>query len=150
MAENKRYFEDLQVGDEFVSPGRTVTEADVMMFAGLSGDYNVLHTDEEYMKTTIFKTRIAHGLLGLAIQSGLGSRAIVPPVYTMAFLGIKEWNFKKPIYIGDTIKVKLTVQEKRESSKPGRGIVFWKREVINQHGEVVQDGVTVTMVHRRT
>ena len=73
---NRQYFEDIQVGDEYLSRGRTVTEADVVAFAGLSGDYNVLHTDAEYMKSSIFGERIAHGLLGLSISSGLGSRAV--------------------------------------------------------------------------
>lgn len=149
MAVDKRYFEDLAVGDVFESPGRTVTEADVMLFAGLSGDYNVLHTDEEYMKGTAFGTRIAHGLLGLAIQSGLGSRAITPPVSTVAFLGLKEWNFTKPIFFGDTIRVKISVAEMRRTSKPGRGIVHWRREVLNQKDEVVQEGVTATLVNCR-
>ncbi len=149
MAVNRRFFEDLTVGETFESPGRTVTEADVMTFAGLSGDYNVLHTDEEYMKGTPFGTRIAHGLLGLAMQSGLGSRAITPAVSTAAFLGLKEWNFKKPIFFGDTIKVRITVEDKRETSKPGRGIVHWRREVMNQKGEVVQEGLTLTLVNCR-
>lgn len=149
MAVVRRYYEDLKVGETFESPGRTVTEADVMTFAGLSGDYNVLHTDEEFMKGTPFGTRIAHGLLGLAMQSGLGSRAIAPPVATAAFLGLKEWNFRKPIFFGDTIKVRIAVEEMRETSKPGRGIVHWRREVVNQKGEVVQEGLTVTLVNCR-
>ncbi|MBI4241201.1 MAG: acyl dehydratase, partial [Candidatus Rokubacteria bacterium] len=69
--EDRRYFEEIQVGEEYLSPGRTVTEADIVIFAGLSGDYNVLHTDAEFMKSSIFGERIAHGLLGLGIQSGL-------------------------------------------------------------------------------
>jgi acyl dehydratase len=149
MTMQRRYFEDLSVGDKFESPGRTVTEADVVTFAGLSGDYNVLHTDEEYMKTTQFGRRIAHGLLGLAIQSGLGSRAITPAVATVAFLGIKEWNFLGPIFFGDTIRVRITVDEMRKTSKPGRGVVNWRRQVVNQRGEVVQEGITATLVNTR-
>ena len=72
---------------EYLSPGRTVTEADIVAFAGLSGDYNVLHTDAEFMRTSIFGERIAHGLLGLSISSGLGSRAMARPFATLAFLG---------------------------------------------------------------
>src|SRR5438093_9339548 len=75
MPDPRRYFDDIQVGEEYESPGRTVTEADIVLFAGLSGDYNVLHTDAEFMKQSIFGERIAHGLLGLAIQAGLVPRA---------------------------------------------------------------------------
>ena len=150
MARDERqYFEEIQVGDEYVSPGRTVTEADIVAFAGLSGDYNVLHTDAEYMRTSIFGERIAHGLLGLAIQSGLGTRALPRPFATLAFLGLR-WRFKAPIKIGDTIKVRIKVTDKRETSKPDRGIVVLQRTVVNQRGEVVQEGETDTMVERRT
>jgi acyl dehydratase len=149
MAELERqYFEDIRVGDEYVSPGRTVTEADIVAFAGLSGDYNILHTDAEYMRTSIFGERIAHGLLGLALQSGLGTRAMARPFATLAFLGLR-WRFKAPIKIGDTIKVRLKVTDKRETSKPDRGIVAIQRSVLNQRGEVVQEGDTDIMVERR-
>ena len=143
-----QYFEDIQVGDEYLSPGRTVTEADIVAFAGLSGDYNVLHTDAEFMRTSIFGERIAHGLLGLAIQSGLGTRATPRPFATLAFLGLR-WRFKGPIKIGDTIKVRLRISDKRETSKPDRGVVTIQRSVLNQRGEVVQEGDTEIMVERR-
>ena len=145
---NRQYFEDIQVGDEHLSPGRTVTESDIVTFAGLSGDYNVLHTDAEFMKTSIFGERIAHGLLGLAISSGLGTRAMAKPYATLAFLGLR-WRFKGPIKIGDTIKVRMKVTAKRETSKPDRGIVTVQRHVLNQRGEVVQEGDTELMVERR-
>ena len=145
---NRQYFEDIQVGDEYVSPGRTVTEADIVAFAGLSGDYNVLHTDAEYMKTSIFGERIAHGLLGLSISSGLGSRAVARPFATIAFLGLR-WRFKGPIKIGDTIKVRMKVTDKKETSKPDRGIVTIQRSVLNQRGELVQEGDTELMIERR-
>jgi len=145
---NRQYFEDIQVGDEYVSPGRTVTEADIVAFAGLSGDYNILHTDAEYMKTSIFGERIAHGLLGLSISSGLGARAVVRPFATIAFLGLR-WRFKGPIKIGDTIKVRMRVSEKKETSKPDRGIITVQRSVLNQRGELVQEGDTELMIERR-
>lgn len=147
--ENRQFFEDIEVGHEYVSPGRTVTEADIVAFAGLSGDYNVLHTDAEFMRTSIFGERIAHGLLGLAIQSGLGARAMPRPFATIAFLGLR-WRFKGPIKIGDTIKVRIRVTDKRETSKPDRGIVVLQRTVTNQRGEVVQEGDTDIMVERRS
>ena len=88
MADLRRYFDDIELGEEYVSPGRTVTEADVVIFAGLSGDYNVLHTDAEFMKQSIFGERIAHGLLGLAIQAGLFTRA-TQAYATLAFVGLR-------------------------------------------------------------
>ncbi len=145
---DRQFFEDIEVGHEYVSPGRTVTEADIVAFAGLSGDYNVLHTDAEFMRTSIFGERIAHGLLGLSIQSGLGTRAMPRPFATIAFLGLR-WRFKGPIKIGDTIKVRIRVTDKRETSKPDRGIVVLQRTVTNQRGEVVQEGDTDIMVERR-
>jgi acyl dehydratase len=144
---DRRYFEEIQVGEEFLSPGRTITEADIVIFAGLSGDYNVLHTDAEFMKKSIFGERIAHGLLGLAIQSGLLTRGM-RPFATLAFLGLR-WKFKGPIKIGDTITVRARVIDKRETSKPDRGILTLRREVLNQRGEVVQEGETDVMVERR-
>ena len=146
--DDRRYFEEIQVGEEYVSPGRTVTEADIVIFAGLSGDYNVLHTDAEFMKSSIFGERIAHGLLGLSIQAGLLSRGM-RPYAILAFLGLR-WKFKGPIRIGDTIKVKAKVIAKRETSKPGQGIVTLERQVQNQKGEVVQEGETDLMVARRS
>src|SRR5881296_2906914 len=145
---DRQLFEDVKVGDEYLSPGRTVTEADIVAFAGLSGDYNVLHTDAEYMRQSIFGERIAHGLLGLAIQSGLGARAVSRPFATLAFIGLR-WRFKGPIKIGDTIKVRLKVTDKRETSKPDRGIVTVQRSVLNQRSEVVQEGDTELMIERR-
>src|SRR5215470_19632206 len=92
---NRQYFEDIEVGDEYLSPGRTVTETDIVTFAGLSGDYNVLHTDAEFMKGSIFGERIAHGLLVLTIQAGLFSRA-TRPYATTAFAALR-WKFKGPV-----------------------------------------------------
>jgi acyl dehydratase len=147
VADDRRYFEDIQVGEEYLSPGRTVTEADIVIFAGLSGDYNVLHTDAEFMKSSIFGERIAHGLLGLAIQSGLLTRGM-RPYATLALLGLR-WKFKGPIKIGDTIKVRAKVISKKETGKPDRGVVTLDRQVVNQKGEVVQEGETDVMVARR-
>jgi acyl dehydratase len=143
----RRYFDEIEVGEEYISPGRTVTEADIVIFAGLSGDYNVLHTDAEFMKSSIFGERIAHGLLGLAIQSGLLTRGM-RPYATLAFLGLR-WKFKGPIKIGDSITVRAKVISKKETSKPDRGIVTLERKVVNHKGEVVQEGETDLMVARR-
>ena len=145
-APQRRCFEDIEVGEEYESPGRTVTETDIVLFAGLSGDYNIVHTDAEFMKGSIFGERIAHGLLGLAIQSGLLSRAMAPYA-TIAFGGLR-WKFKAPIRIGDTIRVRARVTSKKET-KPDRGVVVLDRVVLNQRGEVVQEGDTELIVERR-
>jgi acyl dehydratase len=142
-----RHFDEIEIGEEYASPGRTVTETDIVMFAGLSGDYNVLHTDAEFMKGSIFGERIAHGLLGLAIQSGLLTRGM-RAYATIAFVGLR-WKFKGPIKIGDTIHVQAKVIGKKETSKADRGVVTLSRQVINQRGEVVQEGETDLMVARR-
>jgi acyl dehydratase len=146
MTTARRYFDDIQVGEEYESPGRTVTETDIVLFAGLSGDYNVLHTDAEFMKKSIYGERIAHGLLGLAIQAGLFTRATAAYA-TLAFVGMR-WKFKGPIKIGDTIRVRARVLAKKETAKPDRGIITLERTVLNQRDEIVQEGETDLMVER--
>ena len=140
------YLEDFKAGQVFDSPARTITEAEVMSFAGLSGDYNPIHTDAEFAAGTPFKQRIAHGLLGLAVLSGLGSRSGALDGTALAFLGIEEWKFSKPIFFGDTVRVRMTVLEARSASKPGTGVLKRRMELLNQRGEVVQSGVFVTLV----
>ncbi|MBI2204999.1 MAG: MaoC family dehydratase N-terminal domain-containing protein [Candidatus Rokubacteria bacterium] len=142
----RRYFEDIEVGEEYESPGRTVTETDIVLFAGISGDYNIVHTDAEFMKTSIFGERIAHGLLGLAIQAGLLTRAMPQQYATIAFGGLR-WKFKAPVKIGDTIRVRARVLSKKET-KPDRGVVVLARTVVNQRDEVVQEGETDLVIER--
>ena len=142
------YFEDLQVGEEIISPARTVTESDIMTFAGLSGDYNALHTDEEFAEGTIYKGRVVHGLLGLAIASGLFTRTeFMHRIHNavIAFLGL-TWKFTGPIKIGDTIRVKVKLTDKKETRRPERGIIVLERTLINQRDEVVQQGETTLMI----
>src|SRR5438046_4337298 len=119
MTDTRRFFDDIQVGEEYESPGRTVTEADIVLFAGLSGDYNILHTDAEFMKQSIFGERIAHGLLGLSIQAGLFTRATAPYA-TLAFVGLRR-KFKGPVQRGGTIRLRAKDLGKKETSKPDRG-----------------------------
>jgi len=143
----RRFFEDIEVGETYESPGRTITEADIVLFAGISGDYNVVHTDAELMKGSIFGERIAHGLLGLSVQSGLITRGM-QPYATLAFLGVR-WKFKGPIRIGDTIRVRAEVTGKKETSDAGRGVVTHARTIVNQRDEVVQEGEMDLLVERR-
>lgn len=140
------YIEDFKAGQELTTAARTVTEADVVAFAGLSGDYNSLHTDAEYAKGTQFGQRIAHGMLVFSIATGLGVRTGVLDGTVLAFLAIEDWKFLKPVFIGDTIRLRWTVTEARLSSKPGSGVLKRKSEILNQRGEVVQAGTTVALV----
>jgi acyl dehydratase len=148
MSDGRRYFDEIEVGEEYESPGRTVTESDIVLFAGVSGDFNVLHTDAEFMKQSAFGERIAHGLLGLAIQAGLFARATTPWA-TVALEGLR-WKFKAPVKIGDTVRVRAKVTAKRETAKPDRGLVTVERRLVNQRDEVVQEGETDLVVERRT
>lgn len=142
------FFEEFAVGASWDSPARTITEADVVAFAGLTGDYNPLHTDEEFAKGTPFGRRIAHGLLGLAIATGLSTRLGLVDGTVIAFLGL-EWKFTGPIFIGDTIRQRMTVTSVRETRKPDRGVVVFDVKVLNQRDEVVQEGTRTIMVKRR-
>jgi acyl dehydratase len=148
MTEQRRYFDEIALGEEYESPGRTVTEADIVMFAGLSGDYNVLHTDAEFMKQSMFGERIAHGLLCLAIQSGLFNRATAPYA-TLGFAGLR-WKFKVPVKIGDTIRLRAKVTGKKDLAEADRGLVTLQRTVLNQRDEVVQQGETDLLVEKRS
>ena len=143
-----RYFEEFSIGENFTTRARTITESDIVSFAGLSGDYNPLHTDAEFARNTPFGERIAHGLLGLSIQSGLSQGLGITEGTTIAFLGL-TWNFKAPICIGDTIHVVQSVQEMRETKKPDRGIIVFSVQVMNQKGEVTQDGTKTMMIQRK-
>ena len=133
------YFEEFEIGDEVETAARTVTETDVMLFAGLSGDYNQLHTDAEFARGTLFGERIAHGLLGLSIASGLASRLGFVEGTAEAFTGL-EWKFRGPIKIGDTIRVRLKVQRKKEIRRLGGGFILFDVAVLNQRDETVQKG----------
>ena len=148
MSRAPAYFEDLRIGEEFLSPARTITEADVTLFAGLTGDHNPLHTDEEFAKQTPFGRRIAHGLLGLSVAVGLASRLGLFDGTGIGFLGV-EWSFLAPIFLGDTIRARFVVEEKRETKKPDRGVLVLATEVMNQRGDVVQRGKRTYLVRTR-
>jgi 3-hydroxybutyryl-CoA dehydratase len=141
------YFDDVEVGQEWESLGRTITQADIVNFAGLSGDFNPIHTDHEFAKTTPFRQPIAHGLLTFAVSSGLG--LMFPPMRTLAFTAIREWHFREPVFIGDTIHVRVKVDAKEERARGRRGLITWRRQILNQDGKVVQEGLTETMVEGR-
>jgi acyl dehydratase len=144
------YFNDFYVGQSWTSPARTITDADLANFAGVAGDFNPLHTDEEFAKTTPFGGRIFHGPGVFAVATGLESRLGLKEGTAIAFLGM-NWNLKAPVLVGDTIHVEQAVGEVRPSkSKPDRGIVTFDVRVVNQRGETCQDGQWFVMFHCRT
>jgi acyl dehydratase len=144
-----KFFDEWVVGEEYITPSRTMTETDVVMFAAMSGDYNELHTSEEFMKSSQFGKRIVHGLLGLAVSHGLLFRTGLLEGTAIAFLGVESWKFQAPIFFGDTIRIKVKVAEKRPSkTKPDRGVVKLFLEVIKQDDTVVQSGFKTIMIKR--
>lgn len=141
------FFDDVAVGQEWESSGRTLTQADVVNYAGLSGDFNPIHMDHVFAASTPFRQPIAHGLLVLSMGSGLMITA--PLMRTLAFVAMRDWQFKAPVFIGDTIRAQSKVLEKEERARGRRGLVTWQRQLVNQKGQVVQEGVTVTLVEGR-
>jgi acyl dehydratase len=142
------YFEDVEVGLRFETPGRTVTEADLVAFAGVSGDFNPLHSDAVYAAQSIYGERIAHGALVLALVTGLRQRVGLFDGTLMGLLEIRSWRFKAPVLIGDTIRVVNEVTELRETSKPDRGIMVQRLEVTKQDETVVAEGEFVLLLRR--
>jgi acyl dehydratase len=133
------YFEEFEEAIDLVSPGRTITETDIQLFAGLTGDYTQIHTNVEFSKDTVFGQRVAHGLLGLSIASGLGARLGFIEGTAVALREI-SWKFTGPIFIGDTIHLKVVVSHKKAMRRLGMGLVTFDASLINQKDEVVQKG----------
>jgi len=142
-------FEEFQPGTEVVTQRRTITEADIVNFAGLSGDFNPIHTDAEFAKTTPFGERIAHGVLGLAVATGLGNQLGFLDGTALAFTGL-EWKFKGPIKIGDTIRMTGKVKQTKAMRALGGGFVIFDVRVLNQRDEVVQQGEWTVLVKSKT
>jgi acyl dehydratase len=142
------FYEDFEIGREYETAGRTVTETDLLMFAYLSGDHNPLHTDVEFAGKTAWGQRLVYGMLGFVIASGLRARLGIFEGTVVAFLGM-TWDFKGPIFIGDTIRSRISVVEKRPTKKADRGIMKQKVVLLNQRDEVIQEGVMTQMMQRR-
>ncbi len=140
-------FEQFDLDEVFTSQSRTVTEADVVNFAGLSGDFNPLHTDEEFGKTTPFGERIAHGMLIAAMATGMSNWTGVFEGTTIALME-QLIQYKGAVKFGDTIHLELKVIEKKETSKPDRGIVIFETRVVNQEGKAVIEGKWTLMMKR--
>jgi acyl dehydratase len=133
------YFEEFEEDVEMVTPGRTITETDIQLFAGLTGDYTQIHTNVEFCKDTVFGQRVAHGLLGLSIASGLGARLGFIEGTAVALREV-SWKFTGPIFIGDTIHLTVVVSHKKAMPRLGMGLITFDVSLINQKDEVVQKG----------
>jgi len=144
-----KFLEDLSVGDTFVSAARTITESDVVAFAGVSGDFNPIHTDVEFAAETPYGQRVVYGLLGLSILTGLLDRTGLFSGSAIAMLGIRDWKFCAPLFIGDTVKFRLTIVDVRRASSGDRGVVQRYFELLNQRDEVVQQGHIDIMIRAR-
>ncbi len=143
------YFEEFEMGKKFTTAGRTITEADIVSFAGLSGDYNSIHTDAEFAKTTPFKKRVAHGLLILSIVSGLANQTGFIEGTVLAFREIKKWKFSRPVYIGDTVHAEIEVRETKAFARLGGGTVELEFKVKTQDGEVCMKGTWNALIQSR-
>lgn len=144
-----RYFEEFEIGDTFVTPRRTITETDLIQFAGMSGDFNPIHTDHVYAADSPYGQPVVYGLLVLSVVTGLTARLGIFDGTIIAMLGIDDWKFSGPVFVGDTIHVRMSIISKRETSRSDRGILVRGYEVLNQRDEVVQTGSMTLMIRRR-
>jgi acyl dehydratase len=144
-------WEDLHVGLEFGSPTRTVTETDVVMFASLTGDWSELHTSEAFARRTQYGRRVAHGLLGLALAHGLmWPRTGAMRDIAVALLGVSDWRFRRPIFLGDTIHVRYRIAEMRDSRRyPDQAIVTFEVSLLGEDDAVLQEGRKALLVSKR-
>jgi acyl dehydratase len=143
------YFDEFQPGFQIITAGRTITESDIVRFAGLSGDYNQIHVDAEYSKASLAGQRVAHGLLILSIASGLAVQTGMMEGTVIYFREISEWKFVKPVMIGDTIQAVVEVKEIKEMRRIGAGSVTLELDVKNQHNETVNRGFWNVLVALR-
>jgi acyl dehydratase len=142
------YFEDYALDQPMTTRARTITEADIVQFAGLTGDYNPMHTDAELMKRSPFGQRIAHGMLTLSYAVGQAYQLGFMEGRVLAFRGL-EMKFSLPVFIGDTVHVVLAVKEKKEALRMGGGLVTLDVKIVNQDGKTVQSGTWTVLVSSR-
>ncbi|UCG25349.1 MAG: MaoC family dehydratase N-terminal domain-containing protein [Chloroflexota bacterium] len=142
------YYEEIEVGKSLVTAGRTITESDIVSFAGISGDFNQLHVDAEYAKAGEFGQRVAHGLLVVSVTTGLIVQTGVMEGTVLAFREL-QWKFARPVFIGDTIRAEMTITESKALPRLGGGSVTAKIRVYDQHDQVVQRGTMVLLVRSR-
>ena len=142
------YYEDLAEGRAFETTSRTVSEQDIRVFAELTGDRHPLHLDAAFAAHGPFGRPVAHGMLGLSLAAGLISQLELTRGTLVALVGV-TWRFRGPVFPGDEVRVRLRVASRRETSQPDRGLVTLAAEVVNQRGDIVQEGELVEMVQRR-
>ena len=143
MTDQALFFDEVTVGQVWSSTGRTVPESDIVAFACATGDFNPLHVDTEFASKSIYRKPIAHGLLGISWAAGLGSN--YPRMQTLAFVAVRDWEFLKPVHIGDTVSVQTTVLDKMQNGRRS-GKIAWVLVLLNQRGEEVQRGIFETIV----
>lgn len=152
LASTALHWDDLHIGLADTSPARTVTEADLVAFAGLSGDFNPIHTDRELAKTLAPGGEVlVHGLLAVSIASGLFTRGRLGSALAGQIIAMLEMRttFRAPVRVGDTVRVESSVASLRETSKPEHGVAMLSRRLVNQRDEVVQETETTLLVRRR-
>ncbi len=142
------YFEEFEVGLEIQTSARTITETDIVNFAGLSGDFNFIHTNAEAAQETPFGRRVAHGMLVASIATGLSVQQGFIDGTTLAFREL-EWKFTKPVFIGDTVQVRIKVTETKAMARLGGGLVVFDARVVNQNGDLVHKGVMKMLIKSR-
>lgn len=142
------YFDDFEVGQVLRTPARTITSTDIVNFACLSGDFNEVHTNWEYCKTTPFGEPIAHGPLIYGIMGGLQYASGINDGTMLALLQVDKWRMLVPVKHGDTLHTEATVLECKASSKPDRGVVKMARRFMRHDGVAVQE-MEVTLMYRR-
>lgn len=135
------YFEEFEVGQRMSTVGRTITEADIVNFAGVSGDFNSIHTDIAYSEASFFEQRVAHGLLVLAVASGLAMRSGLMEGTVIAWRDIHDWRFSQPVFIGDTVRVELEVVETKPMPRLGGGQVNLRVKILNQEDKITMKGI---------
>jgi len=144
------FYEDFEIGMVMESPGRTITEADIPSFAGLTGDFSPVHLDENFAKASIYGERIGHGLMGLVIAQGLITMTAHIWDAGVASLGWNNWKFNGPLRIGDTVRARWTLTDKRESaSRPGMGVITEFVELVSHRNDTIQQGDHITLVKKR-
>ena len=144
------FFEDFEINQTFKSSGRTITETDLTFFSMLSGDWNPIHANVEYAKTTRYKQRVVHGTLGIAIATGMLHELGIFDRSAVAMLDLKEWLFLQPLFVGDTIRLQLTILD-TELGRSGRtGRVGRHFQLLNQNNVLVQEGLSDVLVLTKT
>ena len=134
------YFEEFEIDQKLRTPGRTITETDIVNFAGVSGDFTSIHTDSVYTQTSPIGQRVAHGLLIISVVTGLAARSGFLEGTVLVFREIMDWKFSKPVFIGDTIHAEFEVKDKKSLPRLGGGAIILLIRVINQKDEIVMKG----------